>query len=45
MSQIYENISKMMIKRLTFNSMTSAKNKEEIGFIDMIKTMKTRELY
>jgi hypothetical protein len=35
----------MLIKRLSFNSQTGTKNKEEIGFIEMIKAMKNRDLF
>jgi hypothetical protein len=35
----------MIIKKLSYNSQTGNKKKYEIGFIEMVKAMKNRELF
>lgn len=44
MSEVYKNFSNMVINRHSYNSQTGMKNKIEIGFIDMIKSLKNRDL-
>ena len=44
MSEVYKNVSSMIINRHSYNSQTGVKNKIEVGFIEMIKSMKNRDM-
>ena len=44
MEQIFNNIKEMQIQKLFYNQKCGDKNKEEVGFLEMIKTMKNREM-
>ena len=44
MSEVYKHVSNMVINRHSYNSQTGVKNKIEVGFIEMIKSMKNRDL-